>query len=426
VKITKLRRVEQPAMKAVMGALLVAPLAIVVLLLALTPVPQLFIPATDLLVYERYGAQLLAGAVPNRDFAVEYPPLALLPMALPKLLWPFGDPSDLGYVWRFTLIEGTLACLTGGLIAAVSERPVAAVATWVVLVLASATPVAWRYDLWPAALVLVALVAADRGRPGLAGAAIGAGVMLKLFPLVVLPILVVRATAMRDRHGLIRLLLGSGVVVGGIVAVSVAAAGLGAFHWLAYQVDRGLQLETVGAGLVLLGHLVGSVPVTVVDAFGSLQLSMPTAPDLVGAIVTADSVFTVLGVGLVAWLATVRFRREWSTSGRIALESVAMASVAALVALLVTSKVFSAQYLLWFLPLVPLLPLRQRGLAIAIAAVSAFIYPMNYEALWQLDPGLILVLNARNLLLVGLLAWAIVELRRGPRPAAAAFGAQLA
>jgi hypothetical protein len=391
---------------------LFAPLGIVATVIALTPAPTLFIPASDLLTYQHYADLLLAGAVPGRDFAPEYPPLALLPMVLPRLLPPFGDTGSLGYAVRFTLMEGVLACVVGWLISRVSDDPAGALATWVVLVLLCATPVAWRYDLWPAALVLVAIVAADRDRPGLAGVAIGAGVMLKLFPLVVLPVLGARAVALRDWTGLARLLTGAAVVIAALLAGSLALAGPGGLHWLGYQIDRGLQLETIGAGLLLLAHLVVGLPVRVDQAFGSLQVSAPTAPGLVSATVTAGAALTIVGVATVCALGFVRFRRERSSVGRVALPSVAAASVAVLVALLVTSKVFSAQYVLWFLPLVPLLAWPARFLAMAIAGISWFIYPAHYEALWQLEPGLIGVLNVRNLLLPVLLAWLAVELAR--------------
>jgi len=399
-------------MRFLAGCLPLAPLAIVVTLLALTPERLLFIPASDLLVYERYGGQLLAGATPNRDFAVEYPPLALLPMALPRLIWPFGDAGDLGYAWGFTLIEGTLACLTGWLIGRVSEHPIGALVTWVALVFASATQMAWRYDLWPAVLVLAALVAADRGRPGLAGAAIGAGVMLKLFPLVVLPILAARSIALQEWSILRRLLLGSSLVIGSVMAVSIALTGPGAFHWVSYQLDRGLQLESSGAGLFLLLHLVEGLPVTVGQAFGSMQVTAPSSPDLMTATLVASPVLTIALVGLVSVLAYVRFRRDQASLGRVPLSSVATATVAMLVALLVTSKVFSVQYVVWFLPLVPLLAWPGRWIGLGIAALSALIYPLNYGPLWHLDPVLIVILNLRNLLLVGLLVWLAADLAR--------------
>ncbi len=62
--------------------LLLAPL-LLLLLVGLTPEPTRLIFAGDLSVYRRYGLQVLGGSIPYLDFKVEYPPLALVPMALP-------------------------------------------------------------------------------------------------------------------------------------------------------------------------------------------------------------------------------------------------------------------------------------------------------------------------------------------------------
>src|SRR5262245_7730640 len=60
--------------------------------------------ALDLSIYYQDSLQLLQGRVPYRDFALEYPPLALLPFALPRLV-TLGQRIDfIGYVWLF-LIE---------------------------------------------------------------------------------------------------------------------------------------------------------------------------------------------------------------------------------------------------------------------------------------------------------------------------------
>src|SRR3954469_21733675 len=63
--------------------------------------------ALDLSIYYQDSLQLLRGRVPYRDFALEYPPLALLPFTLPRLV-TFGVRIDFtGYVWLF-LIENAI------------------------------------------------------------------------------------------------------------------------------------------------------------------------------------------------------------------------------------------------------------------------------------------------------------------------------
>lgn len=383
------------------AGLLVAPLGIVVVVVVLTPGPAFAGVMGDLGVYFDDAGRLLGGAVPYRSFPLEYPPLALVPMTVPRLAWPFGSPSEDVFSLIFALTEGCLAVLVGWLIARVSDDPGRGLAIWVGLVLAAGASITWRYDLWPAALVLGAVVAADRDRPGLAGVAIGAGTMLKLFPIVVLPILAARYVALRDRAGLQRLVLGTVLTGGLVMGLSFAAAGTDSFGWLAYELHRGLQLESTGSGLLLLLHVAVGAPFVIDRAFGTLQVVAPGS-DVVAS--TTTLVEALLVAAVVVW-ALVRFRSDARRLGAVPLASLALAAVAVLVALIVSSKVFSAQYIVWFLPLVPLLPGRLRWLALAIAALSTAIYPLAYEPLWKLDPLMALVLNARNVLLIAFVAW---------------------
>ena len=395
-------------------ALLVAPLAILVGVVGLASARDVLVAGSDLRVYLGYADRLVSGSIPYLGFHLEYPPLALVAMTAPRLAWPFGSPDLQAYAWLFTISQGLVAVLGGWLVARVSPRPIEALAVWALLVLAACVSMAWRYDLWPAVLVLGAVVAVELGHPGAAGLALGAGIMTKLFPVVLVPILAARSIALRDGRGLARLLIGTLAVVGVVMAVSIWFAGGDALEWVAYQADRGLQVESTGAGFLMLLHATVGLPLSIENAFASLQVRSAGADALAAA---APFVELLLVAG-VSVLALVRFRRDVARSGSVPLASLAAAGVAVLASLLVASKVFSVQYVVWFLPLVPLLAGRQRWLAVAIAGLSTLLYPLNYTSLWQLDPAITLLLNVRNGLLVvllGWLAWSLV------RPGAAAF-----
>lgn len=389
---------------------LLAPLGIVLVVIALTTGPAFSGVMSDLRVYFDDGGRLLGGAVPYRDFPLEYPPLALLPMTLPRLAVPFGSPTEQVFAWSFALAEGCLAVVVGRLIAGIAHDPRRAVATWALVVAAAGASIAWRYDLWPAAMVLGALVAAERGRPGLAGVALGLGTMLKLFPVVVVPILAARSVALHDWTGLRRLLVGAALTIGLVTGVTFLAAGSDSFQWVAYALERGLQLESTGSGILLLLHVVADRPYALVYDFGTLQVAAPGADLLVAATPSVE----LLLVAAASALALRRFRRDAARLGAVPLASLATGIVAVLVALLVASKVFSVQYVVWFLPLVPFLPGRLRLAALAIAALSTLIYPLAYTPLWNLEPLMAVVLNVRNGLLVLFLASLAADLWKTP------------
>jgi hypothetical protein len=82
---------------------------------------------------------------------------------------------------------------------------------------------------------------------------------------------------------------------------------------------------------------------------------------------------------------------------------------AALVAFIATNKVFSPQYIIWLLPFAPLLRPRQGLLVLAIAAITIFLFPYNYNELMAMQWLPVVLLNLRNLLVALLLGWLLVE-----------------
>ena len=387
--------------------LLLAPPILLLLIVGLTPEPTRLIFAGDLPVYRRYGIQLLGGSIPYLDFNVEYPPLALLPMTLPLLGIPPGGIDELGYIWRFVLVEGALAIAGGWLVFEATGRSRSALVSWLVLVGLGWASVALRYDLWPVLCVLVAVLFVDR-RPGAAGIALGLGTMLKLYPLALLPVLGAYVLARRDRSGFGRLVAGCASVVVLVMAATWALAGPASLQWLLYQQDRGLQIESLGAGLLLGLHALVSWPLDVSFAFGSVQVQAPGS-DL---LVAASPIALAALLGLATVLAALRFRRDYAQLGTVPSSSLHLASAAAIAVLLVGSKVLSMQYVIWLLPFAILLPRRVGWLLLAITALSTAIFTTDYAGLWHLETPMIGALLVRNLLLVVLATCLLIELGR--------------
>src|SRR5947209_10556772 len=74
------------------------------LLVALLTLPLVYQwHARDLEIYYESGLKLLQGSFPYRDFPLEYPPLALLPFALPWLLAPGRALGPQSYLWLFMI-----------------------------------------------------------------------------------------------------------------------------------------------------------------------------------------------------------------------------------------------------------------------------------------------------------------------------------
>jgi hypothetical protein len=83
---------------------------------------------------------------------------------------------------------------------------------------------------------------------------------------------------------------------------------------------------------------------------------------------------------------------------------------ASVLVLLVTSKVFSIQYVVWIVPFAALLRGGKFWLAVAIVALTMPIHPLLYGELVKQQALPILILNLRNGLFLVLTAWVIRDL----------------
>jgi hypothetical protein len=295
---------------------------------------------SDTLVYVQYSKLVRDGAVPYRDFRFEYPPAALPAVLLPAYLsW--------SYATSFAVLMG--ACGAGCIAAAASMlRAVGAgaVRTWAALLAIGVSPLLLgslfdtRFDLWPTLLAAVALAAIVRERPIVSGVLLGLGFAAKLWPAVLLPIAVAHLWRRRGQAGALRV-VGAFVVVAAACFLPFAILGSdGLRAMFADQLNRPLQVESLGAAVLMAGQHLGMHPVATIGSHGGQALSGR------GAGLAAD-LSTVLEIGgVVAVWALFALRRD--TSG----ESALLAAGAALSALVAFDKVLSPQYLIWLVPFV--------------------------------------------------------------------------
>jgi hypothetical protein len=356
-------------------------------------------PIVDTPVYERYGAAMADGELPYRDFAVEYPPGALPVFLIPAL----GDPSSETFRVRFETLmaffgQAMIVCLAVALVALGASR------AWLIgaLCFAALAPVALgpvvlsRFDLWPAALTAAALCALVSGRLRLGHVALGAAIAAKLYPAVLAPLAVMYVWRRKGRR---EALVCAGLMLGVVLLVFVPFVVLapgGVWDSLWDQASRPLQIESLGAGLLLVAHHVVGIGVAAESSHGSQNL-VGTAPD---AFAVSQTVLQAAAL-VATWLL---FARGPATPSRLLL-----ASAAALVAFVSLGKVLSPQFLIWLIPLIPLVAGR-RGLAAAMLLAAALVltqlwFPYRYWDLalefGTLESWLVLV---RDLVLVGLFA----------------------
>lgn len=349
--------------------------------------------------YLTYATAVRDGLLPYRDVDVEYPPVALAVFVAPSLVASERE----SYLWAFAflmaLAGATAVVLTGltlrrlGRSRSVERR---------LLALLAVSPVLFggvlltRFDLVPAALVAGATLLAVTGRLRSSAAVLGLAAATKLYPLLLLPVLVTIAWRRRGSREAATV----GVCAAGVVALAylpflvLAPGGVADSLWV--QLSRPLQIESVGSGLLLLLDRAGLLVVGVESSHGSQNVTGAAAEALALSL-TGLSAAVVLAV----WVAFAR--------GEPSSERTVRCSAAVLLAAVGLGKVLSPQFLVWLLfPLV--LPAGRRGnvargLFWVAAAATAVWFPFFYFDLpRERDPQVAALVVVRGLALVAALA----------------------
>jgi hypothetical protein len=352
---------------------------------------------SDVPLFRGYGEQLADGSMPYRDFELEYPPGALPLFLLPALASADLEGFRLGFE-ALLLASGAVALGSmGAILVRLGASPSR---QWGALLFAALSPLflgralAERYDLWPAALAVLALALALAGRPRSAGAALAVGTAAKFFPIALLPLL---ATWIWRRHGReegMRFLAVFALVGLACVLPFVAASLGGVTSVVERQLDRPLQLESLGAAALIAAHHATGLSLGIESSYGSINLGGTKA----AAVETVQSLVLVL-VLIFVWGRFARTRASAAT--------LVAASATAVTALVVLGKVLSPQFLVWAIPFVPLVAGRSGLLASALLGAACVLtqlyFPTRYLELIRLDEAPSAILIARDLLLAAVL-----------------------
>ena len=342
---------------------------------------------------------MVAGASPySTAFPFEYPPLALLPIGGAR--WLGGD-----YETTFGVLMAVCALATLLLVAALAG----ARAAWLFALapLAAGAVLRTHFDLLAAAVLVASLLAFERRRPLAGFGLLGVGVMVKGFPVVVVPVAFAWCWARGERRAA---LYGAALFAAVCLAVSAPFAGDGYVDAYRFHVDRPVQIESTPAVvLYALGgsHVTGTT--TTADEFHSNGLRGGSA----GAVQAVFGVLALAALALLAWLAT----RDPDP------RRLTLCAIGAVLAFVAFGKVLSPQYVAWLAPLAAALLAWRRwvagGLLAAAVVLTQLEFPRRYAALVEGHTGPRLIVAARDLALVGALIATAAAAARWRPPAAA-------
>lgn len=326
-------------------------------------------------------------------------PLHALPHEYPLLvLLPFSLALFVPAYWYQVAFAGWMLLLAVGMYVLLRRSRGAALACALYLIAGGWATMAGRFDAVPSLLTLGALLCALHRRWHWAFALLALATLFKFYPLVLLiPFLLARQQEVQGRWYARRRWspLAVYVLLGVLVTmVSLLLSVEGTLSPLSYFQSRPVQVESLGASLLWLGSFLGAGSLTYAYTYGSLNVFSPLSAGVSAGI----TVLLVAGLFYVYWL-------QW----RARLD-LARACLLVLLVIIVASKVFSPQYLIWVIPFVAYIgrgALKWLVPWTLVGLLTTWIYPYLYLMRHRLEdvPTLPLfypVVTLRNLLLFAL------------------------
>jgi hypothetical protein len=345
------------------------------------------------------------------DTSWVYPLLALVPMLA---AYVFG-PALYGTTW-LTIVMALNAVALISIIGVEERARRAVVAWWWMLFLVLVGPIALgRIDAItvPVAMAAVMLIA---DHPKWGGALLAVGAWIKIWPA---GLLLAALVALRSRGAV---MLSAVTVTMLVVAAGLALGGASALLTpITEQTGRGLQVESLVSTVWLWAAAAGEWAARVYYDQGILTWQVfGEGSQLAADLMTPVLALVVLAIVSLGLLAVRRGVDE--------VELFPVLSLAMVMALITVNKVGSPQFATWIaVPIVLGLAWQRWGgisfrvpaiLALVTATLTQVVYPVLYASLLSLNPFMLTVLTARNLLYVALLGWAVwqlVALCRRPR-----------
>ena len=399
--------------------------------------------------FYQYAGDLAVGKLPYVNVPVEYPPLAMLFLLLPALpLLPFGAiapqpahitsplyPDSLrygAYGISFAICMLIVDALTLMLVLRVARRWTIGDAQgrwsgliYVGLGMASGA-VLQKFDLAVGTLTLLAIVLLLEKRDGWAWACLALAALTKGYPALLAPIFIMWTLSNNrfDWNAIRRSVIGGGTACAMLIAPIMLASGITPLlHSILYHADRGVEIESTWAALMLGVGWLPHMDISTFLSAGDLSLDIHSP---------LEDPFSRLAVPTMLLLTATLYWQFWrrlrkaqtyvqaNTRSTVATERIMFTylvhgSLAVMLVFILTFRAFPIHYMLAIVPLIAVLRLPD-GTQLRWMTVLVLGMVFGEFAVTAWDPIIALVPTADLLLIVrnALIVVACVLLVRAP------------
>jgi Predicted integral membrane protein len=362
--------------------------------------------------YFYYGDAIINGILPYEpynDMNWEYPPLAYLFLTIPRLF--ASDPR--GYQIAFIVMIAIFMIIGLYIVRQLSlkyeKNAKIAMSLYTVTMVILIQFFFDRFDVIVAVFTLAAVYMYLEKRYTWAFLLLVIGLFVKLYPGLMFPVFLIPFLADKDVRGVLKH-AGTFIAACVILIIPFMIWAPDTFlTFVSYHSDRGIQIESMVASLILFLEMLGLTSMQTVNEYWSFGLSGGAA-DLLAPLMMPLMILTVL----VFCAAYYIYCRNVDADERYT--SPAWASFLMLMIFVIFNKVFSAQYMVWIMAsLIPLMMFvndqnaeKKMYLLFAAATIMTFYFGLMYTGLCYHEPFAVLMLLLRNVMIVAL---AIVVMR---------------
>ncbi|MFA5809297.1 MAG: glycosyltransferase 87 family protein [Thermoleophilia bacterium] len=369
---------------------------------------------TDIPVYYSYASRIAQGLMPYRDFSSEYPPLAMALFSLPRLLSGAGESE---FVAWFQVEMLLFSCGIVLLLSWISWsqwqnvwKVAGTLAMYTLFLLSLGSIVQERFDLAAAFLMLASVACFITDRYLAAWLLLGIGLMTKVVPVLIAPIFLIAHYRRRQFN---EVWMGPVAMIMAALTVSIPfllASPEGLANAFLYHVERPLQIESTWSSPILLYSKLTGYPAYIMNSYGSHNVYSTVSDTLVMISGPLTAVALLTGY----WIFWRRSRKDGNGLPDISGNTIIRFVAIAIVTFIVGGKVLSPQFLIWLIPLVPLVIGADRialaGIFEAVLLFTQFEFPYSYWQLYTLQPYMVATVAVRNLLLIVLLVMLVAAL----------------
>jgi len=324
-----------------------------------------FVDTFDHQYYLQNFINVMDGKIPYADFGFDYPPLAFLPIALafiPALLFNNAGMFILSFQALMILFDAVIVCcvyLIG--LKLYSERTAFMAGILYATAFAGAYFVLTKYDAFPTALLMIAILFTVYRKPTGGYLSATAGLLAKIYPAIALPFIVLynsATTSLKEEvYSILKILIPILVILG-----------------VPILIFRPSIITSYISGSLVRSDVYVNTATNTIYAFFNNTLHVSTSANVISAGMYGLMVVALLALLFYGWI--VRNQKEKTLIKLVAL---------ALFVIVFCMKYHSPQYILWFLPLVCLLVADSlAGIAIFyITQIIAYIeFPLAFGTLY--------------------------------------------